>query len=115
MRGGRTATAAKVSSDDLVAGRRGVGSLVGHEHVTEAPYRLDVTRRRRIRFDQLAQPRYLNIDGAIEHIVVASAGKQHQLFTGQRLPGMTCEHLEQTKLAGRQGNGLTATHQLTRG
>src|SRR6266853_609062 len=86
MRGGRTATAAKVSSDDLVAGRRGVGSLVGHEHVTEAPYRLDVTRRRRIRFDQLAQPRYLNIDGAIEHIVVASAGKQHQLFTGHRLP-----------------------------
>src|SRR5450759_4301813 len=114
MRGGRTATAARASSANLLAGRRRVGSLVGYEHITETPHRLNITRRRWIRFDELAQPRHLHVDGAIEHIVVASAGKEHQFFTSQRLPGVAREHLEQTELAGRQCNCLTAAPQLSR-
>ncbi len=62
------------------------------EHVAEAPHGLQVARVRRIGLDQLAQPRYLNVDRAIEHVVVASTREQHQLLAGKRLPRMLREH-----------------------
>ena len=62
--------------------------VVGNEHVAEAPDGLDVARIRGIGLDQLAQPRHLHVDRAVEHLVIAAAREQHQLFARERLARM---------------------------
>ena len=60
-------------------------AAVGHEHVAEAPDRLDVGGLGGIGLDQLAKPRYLHIDRAVEDFVLAAAGEFHQFVARQRL------------------------------
>src|SRR5439155_22319705 len=64
---------------------RGGGLVVRHEHITEAPDRLDIARVGGVGLDQLAQPGHLDVDGAIEYIVVATAREQRELLACQRL------------------------------
>src|SRR5258706_13249117 len=46
---------------------------VGHEHVAEAPDGLDVRRLRGILLDQFPQARHLDVDRAVEDLVLAAA------------------------------------------
>src|SRR5438132_10954176 len=66
---------------------------VRDEDVAQAPDRLNEARLGRIRFDQLAQPRDLHVQAAIERLVLAAAGHLHQLLARQRNLRKACEHL----------------------
>jgi len=55
--------------------------------------------------DLLAQPRDLDVDRAVEHVVVAAASEQRQLFARERLPRVLREDLDQRELGGREVNG----------
>ena len=90
------------------------GVVVRHEHVAEAPHGLDVAGVGGIGLDQLAQPRHLDVDRAIEHVVVAPAREQRQLLARERLPRMLDEHLHQRELAGRQVDRRVAVDQRAR-
>ena len=57
--------------------RRERGCLVvRNEHVAESPHGLDVAGIRRVGLDQLAQPRNLDIDRPVEHVVITPAGER---------------------------------------
>ena len=75
---------------------------VGHVHVAESPHRLDVARIRGIGLDQLAQPRHLHVDRAVEDLVIAAARQHHQLLARERLARMLREHPQQREFAGGQ-------------
>src|SRR6516165_6521930 len=107
MQGARTASAARASSGTRGgAGRRNVARrLVRNEHVAEPPDGLYVSRCRGVGFNELAQSRDLHVDGAIEHVVIASAREQHELFARQWLAWMRRQHFEQAEFAGGQGYG----------
>ena len=61
--------------------------------------------------DQLAQPGNLDIDRAIEHVMLASAREHHELFPSQRLPWVLQEDAEQGEFPGRERNALSAPQQ----
>jgi hypothetical protein len=70
--------------------------------------------RSRVGLDQLAQPRYLDVDRAVEHVVIAAAREERQLLPRERLPRMLDEDLDQRELAGRQMDRRIAAGQAAR-
>src|SRR5947199_7395128 len=106
MRAARTTSAASTSRRialrcaAVARRRRALGVAVfRYVHVAETPNRLDVARIGGVGLDQFAQTRYLNVDRAIEHFVVATTREQHQLFARERLTRMLDEHPDQRKLS----------------
>src|SRR5689334_14181298 len=94
----RKARANKVKDAASRLGGFAVG--VRYEHVAEAPDRLDMLGVRRIVLDDLAQPRDLHVDRAVEHLVLAAARELHQLVARERLARVLDQHLEHRELAG---------------
>ena len=110
-----TTTAAKgtLRSRVIGSGRRG-RAAIRHEHVAEAPYRLNVAWVRRIQFDQLSQSGNLHVDGAIEHFIFATARQFHELVARKRCARMRHQHLEQGEFASGERHGLAFTSQRAR-
>ena len=88
--------------------------VVRHEDVAESPDRLDVARIGRVGLDQLAQPRHLHVDRAVEHVVVAAAGEERQLLARQRLARVLREHLDERELARREVDRRVAVDERAR-
>ena len=59
-----------------------------------------------IGFDELAQPRDLDVEAAVEGAVFAPAGQQHQLLARQGLAGMAGERLEHREFAAGERHRL---------
>src|SRR5438876_10827302 len=97
----RNARAKRVTADASLVRR-----IVRDEDVAEAPDRLDVLRMRRIVLDDLAQPRDLHVDRAVEHLVLAAARELHQLVARERLARVLHQHLEDGELAGGERDAL---------
>src|SRR5690606_28771777 len=66
---------------------------IGHEHIADAPDRLDIARLGRVGLDQTAQARDLHVDGALQRIPFAATGQVHQLVAGQGFAGMLHQRL----------------------
>src|SRR6185503_2504473 len=81
-----------------------VRQTVGDEHVAEAPHRLDEARLLRVFAEELAQARYLHVDGAVVALVLAAAGEVHQLVARHGLARMRGEDLEQRELSRGEGD-----------
>ena len=65
--------------------------------------------------DDLAQPRDLHVDRAVEHAVFAAARELHQLVARQRGARMLHQHFEHRVFAGRQGDLLAFAREAARG
>src|SRR5437868_6615160 len=78
------------------------GRAVRHEHVADAPDRLDVARRRGVGFDQFAQARDLHVQAAVEGLEFAPARQLRQFLARQRLPRMADQRLQHREFAGGQ-------------
>src|SRR5438105_1599851 len=61
---------------------------------------------RRIVLHDLAQPRDLYVDRAVEHLVFAPAGELHQLVARERLARMLHQDFEHRELAGSERHAL---------
>ena len=84
---------------------------VGHEDVAQPPDRLDEDRLGGVGLDQLAQPRDLDVQAAVEGFVFAAPGQFHELVARQRDLGVTGEDLEHGEFAGGDGHGFAVARQ----
>lgn len=73
---------------DLLSGTR---LAIRHKDVAVPPNRLDVARARRIRFHELAYPRYLHVHAAAVGVAAWAAGKFDQPVPGERPMGVLHE------------------------
>src|SRR6516162_9629695 len=88
-------------------------SSLAHIHVTRSRDRLDDLWLSRIALDLLAEPRYANIDAAVEGLPVAPMRQIQQLVAGQHLVRVSGEGMQQVKLHRRQAEFFTiSAHQL---
>src|SRR5436190_10462064 len=90
------------------------GAAVGHEAITDAAYRQEVTRRGRIILDVAPQTHDEVVDGARVGVFVHTPHVLENGFAGDRPPAVLHEVAEQACLHGRQCEAIVTAGQLER-